>query len=93
VKEPPTPIPFEEFRHLVAQELHVEESLVVPEASFVENLFADSIRLVEMMLVLAEKGISIPFEEAWSVRTVGDAYRLYTRHVGLDASTATPQPP
>lgn len=92
MKEPPRPIPFEEFRHLVAQELHVEESLVVPEASFVENLYVDSIRLVELMLILAEKGIAIPFEEAWSVRTVGDAYRLYTSHVGLDASTSSPAP-
>ena len=89
MKEPLTPIAFEEFRHLVAQELHVEESLVVPEASFVDDLFADSIRLVELMLVLGEKGIEIPFEEAWSVKTVGDAYRLYSRHVGRDSSTAS----
>jgi acyl carrier protein len=89
VKEPPRPITFEVFRRLVAQELHVDESLVVPDASFVEDLFADSIRLVELMLVLAEKGIAIPFDEAWSVRTVGDAYRLYTRHVGLDAPASS----
>ncbi|MGD0726502.1 MAG: acyl carrier protein [Spirochaetia bacterium] len=92
MKEPPTPIPFEQFRHLVAQELHVDESLVVPEASFVEDLFTDSIRLVELMLILGEKGIAIPFEEAWNVRTVGDAYRLYSSHAGLDASTASSAP-
>ena len=83
------PITFEEFRRLIARELHIEESLIVPEASFVEDLYADSIRLVEMMLRLAEEGVTIPMEEAWNVKTVGDAYRVYSSHAGLSAS---PQP-
>jgi acyl carrier protein len=82
-------ITFEEFRRLIARELHIEESLIVPEASFVEDLYADSIRLVEMMLRLAEEGVTIPMEEAWNVKTVGDAYRVYSSHAGLGAS---PQP-
>jgi acyl carrier protein len=82
-------ITFEEFRSLIARELHIEESLVVLEASFVENLYADSIRLVEMMLHLAEEGVTIPMEDAWNVKTVGDAYRVYSNHAGLGAS---PQP-
>lgn len=82
VSQPGTPMSFEEFRRVIAQELQVEESTVVPEASFVEDLFADSIRLVEMMLHMAEKGIGFPIEEAWGVRTVGDAYQLYCRHAG-----------
>jgi acyl carrier protein len=91
VKDPRNPIPFEEFRHLIARELHVEETLVVPEASFVDDLFADSIRLVEMMLRLREEGITIPMEEAWNVRTVGDAYRVYSSHV--DDNDDTEKPP
>ncbi|HHS97740.1 MAG TPA: acyl carrier protein [Chloroflexi bacterium] len=71
-------ITFEEFRRIIAEELDVDENLVVPEASFVEDLMADSIQLVEMMLRLEEMGIEIPMEKAWQVRTVGDAYRLYT---------------
>ncbi len=71
-------ITFEEFRRIVAEELDVDESKVLPEASFVEDLMADSIQLVEMMLSLEERGILIPIEMAWQVRTVGDAYRLYT---------------
>jgi acyl carrier protein len=89
VKDPSNPITFEEFRHLIAKELHVEERLVVPEASFVDNLYADSIRLVELMLRLKNQGIIIPMEEAWNVRTVGDAYRLYSRSAG----TSTSPPP
>jgi acyl carrier protein len=73
------PISFEEFRRLIAAELHVSEGLVTEEASFTETLYADSIRLVEMMLKLTERGIRIPLEEAWDVHTVGDAYRLYCR--------------
>jgi acyl carrier protein len=73
------PITFEEFRRLVATELHVEEARVVESASFVDDLYADSIRLAELMVRLADRGVSIPLEEAWNVRTVGDAYRVYSR--------------
>ena len=71
------PLPFEEFRHLIAQELKIEESKVVPEASFIRDLAADSLLLVEMLLRMEELGIRIPLEEAWDMETVGDAYRLY----------------
>jgi len=76
------PITLDEFRRLIARELHVDESRVKPEASFVDDLYADSIRLVEMMLHLKEKGIIIPMEEAWNVKTVGDAYKVYAAHAG-----------
>ena len=79
----PGPISFEEFRRLIAVELHVSEGLVTEEASFTETLYADSIRLVEMMLKLSEQGIRIPLEEAWDVHTVGDAYRLYCRKAAV----------
>lgn len=71
------PISFEEFKRILAKELQVDESKVVPDASFVEDLFVDSIKLVELMLRLEEEGINIPLESAWDVETVGDAYRLY----------------
>ncbi len=82
------PISFDEFRQMVARELHVEESLVVEDASFTDTLYADSIRLVEMMLRLSEQGIRIPLEEAWDVVTVGDAYRLYSRKLGQGSTPA-----
>lgn len=70
---------FEEFRRLLAEELDADESKLSPEACFVEDLMVDSIQLVEMMLSLEERGIQIPVEMAWQVRTVGDAYRLYVQ--------------
>ncbi len=71
-------ISFEEFKHLLARELQVEESRLVPEASFVSDLQVDSIKLVDMMLSLEEMGIKIPMESAWDVQTVGDAYKVYS---------------
>ena len=80
-KSSDTPITFEEFKHLVAQGLQVDESTIVPEASFVTDLMVDSIKLVELMLGLEENGITIPMEAAWDVQTVGDAYRVYKESV------------
>ncbi|MFQ6101147.1 MAG: acyl carrier protein [Anaerolineae bacterium] len=71
------PIPFEKFRRIIAEELQVEEGKVVREASFLDDLLADSIQMVELMLRMEEMGISIPMEAAWEVKTVGDAYHLY----------------
>jgi len=70
-------VPFEEFTHLLAEELQIEESKLVPEASFVTDLQVDSIKLVDLMLSLEERGITIPMESAWDVQTVGDAYQVY----------------
>ena len=73
-------ISFEEFKHLLAEGLQIDENKVVPEASFVTDLLVDSIKLVEMMLLLEEMGINIPMEAAWDIQTVGDAYQIYRQH-------------
>ena len=79
------PISFEEFRRLIAEELQVEESKIGQESSFIRDLLADSIQLVELMLRMEEIGVDIPVDAAWEVETVGDAYRLYTEHVRVGA--------
>ncbi len=85
--DPPerTPMTFQEFRRIIARELQVEEHKVVHEASFMEDLSADSIQLVSLMLRMEELGIGIPLEAAWEVETVGDAYQLYRENVGSQA--------
>lgn len=70
-------ISFEEFKRLIAEELQVEESKITQESSFIRDLLADSIQLVELMLRMEEMGVDIPVDAAWEVETVGDAYRLY----------------
>lgn len=81
---------FEQFRSVIAKELMVPKDKVVPQASFVEDLLVDSIRMVEMMLKLEEMGMEIPLEAAWSIETVKDAYELYVQQAQDRATTAGP---
>jgi acyl carrier protein len=76
---PKKPLSFEEFKHVLAEQLKVEEGKITQEASFIEDLMVDSIQLVDLMLSLEEMGIEIPLEAAWDVETVGDAYQVYQR--------------
>ena len=75
----PEALTFERFQTIIAEELMVPEEKVTADASFIEDLLVDSIRMVEMMLKLEEEGMSIPLEAAWSIDTVGDAYREYAK--------------
>jgi len=74
---PNTALSFEEFRAILAEELVLPPEKLVPEASFVQDLQVDSLALASMMLRLEELGVSIPFESAWEIQTVSDAYRCY----------------
>ena len=66
-------IPGEVLR-LVCKRLDVAEDQVKPEASFIDDLGADSLALVELTLVFEEMfDIEIPDEEAQKMRTVRDA--------------------
>ena len=77
----PNNLTFEGFRGFIARELMIDKEKVVPEASLIDDLLVDSIRMVEMMLRLEEQGMSIPLEAAWSIETVGDAYEQYKAHI------------
>src|SRR5436853_419036 len=60
-------------RKVLAEQLAVDESQVVPDARFAEDLNADSLDLVEAVLALEEEwGIEIPEEEMDGVKTVGE---------------------
>jgi acyl carrier protein len=72
---------FAEFRDVVAEQLKVENAYVTRESSFINDLYADSIRMVELMLRLEEMDISIPAGAVWQMQTVGDAYDYYCEHV------------
>lgn len=61
-------------RKIIAEQLDVEESKLVPEASFVEDLGADSLDTVELVMALEEQfGTEIPDEDAQKIITVQDA--------------------
>jgi acyl carrier protein len=65
---------FEEVRTLVAEQLSVDKSIVTENASFEEDLRADSLTLVELLMALEEKFDlpDIPEEEADKIKTVAD---------------------
>jgi acyl carrier protein len=62
-------------KEIIVQQLGVSENEVVPEAKFVDDLGADSLDLVELVMALEEEyGTEISDEEAEKIVTVGDAY-------------------
>ncbi len=66
-----------ETRRVIRQQLHVDEARLTPEATFIEDLGADSLSLVELTLALEEEfDIDITDEDAEKIRTVHDAIRF-----------------
>ena len=64
----------ERVKKIIAEQLGVEEDEVTSEASFVEDLGADSLDTVEFVMALEEEfGIEIPDEDAEKILTVGKA--------------------
>jgi acyl carrier protein len=66
---------------IVVDKLGVEETEVKPEASFTNDLGADSLDTVELIMELEKEfGISIPDNEAEKIATVGDAITYIEEH-------------
>ncbi len=67
---------------IVAEQLGVEESKVTPDASFVNDLNADSLDTVELVMALEEEfECNIPDEEAEKLTTVGEAIEYIKSHL------------
>ena len=65
---------FEKVKEIVIEQLGVEAEAVTPEASFIGDLEADSLDIVEFMMALEEEfDIEIPDEDTEKLTTVGDA--------------------
>jgi len=64
----------ERLKKLIVELLEVEETKVVPEASFIDDLGADSLDLIEFITAAEDAfGIEIPDEDAEKIQTVQDA--------------------
>lgn len=65
---------FEKIKAVIVDQLGIDESAVTMDASFVDDLGADSLDIVELIMGLeTEFDIEIPDEEAENIITVGDA--------------------
>jgi acyl carrier protein len=69
------------LKKIIADQLSVGEDEVVPEASFIDDLNADSLDLVELIMSLEEEfGVKISDEDAEKIRTVQDAMDYLHEH-------------
>jgi acyl carrier protein len=84
---------FERVRKIIAEQLGVEEDDIKPNTSFVEDLNADSLDLVELIMSLEEEfgqggqGFEISDEDAEKIVTVQDAVSYITEHIGDDETS------
>jgi acyl carrier protein len=72
----------EEVRKIIVTQLDISEEEVVPEASFTDDLNADSLDLVELVMAMEEKfDIEIPDDEAEKISTVQSAITTIANHL------------
>jgi len=77
----------DKVRAIIAEQLGVKLEEVTPQASFIDDLGADSLDTVELVMALEEEfGIEIPDEEAEKMVTVGDAIKYIDEKAGQKAS-------
>ena len=73
---------FEEVKEIIVDLLNVDESKITPEAKFREDLEADSLDLVELIMAFEDKfGGEISDEDAQQISTVGDVVKYINDHM------------
>jgi acyl carrier protein len=71
----------EKVKQIIAEQLGVDENDISPSSSFVDDLGADSLDTVELVMALEEGfSIEIPDEDAEKIRTVNDAMEYIDKH-------------
>ena len=71
----------DKVKSIIVEQLGVDEEEVTPDASFVDDLGADSLDTVELVMAFEEEfGMEIPDEEAEKLQTVRDAVNYIQQH-------------
>ena len=71
----------QKVKNIIADQLGVGEEEIKPAASFIEDLGADSLDIVELVMAMEEEfEVEIPDEEAENIKTVQDAVNYVTTH-------------
>ncbi len=74
-------VTFERLQDIIAETLKVDKERVTAEASFQDDLKADSLDLVELIMAFEDEyGVEIPDEDAQKIRTVGQALEYVQAH-------------
>jgi len=70
-------------KEIIVEQLGVDANEVTPEASFIDDLGADSLDTVELVMAFEDEfGLEIPDEEAEKLTTVGDALNYLKEKIG-----------
>jgi len=71
------------IKEIIVEQLGVDESEITPNASFIDDLGADSLDTVELVMAFEEEfDIEIPDEDAEKIRTVQDVIDYLSKHTG-----------
>jgi acyl carrier protein len=73
----------DKVKKIIVDQLGVDENEITPEASFIDDLGADSLDTVELIMAFEEEfNLEIPDEEAEKLTTVGDALKYLNEKLG-----------
>ena len=73
---------FEKIQQIIAEKLSIDASEVTPDASFIDDLNADSLDIVELIMALEDElDMEIPDEDVEGFKTVGDVVEYVKNHV------------
>ncbi|MGQ9472493.1 MAG: acyl carrier protein [Candidatus Caldatribacteriaceae bacterium] len=74
---------FSKVKEIIVDQLGIDEEEVTPEASFIDDLGADSLDIVELIMAFEEEfDIEIPDEDAEKITTVGEAVEYIESKIG-----------
>ncbi len=72
---------FDKVKRIIAEQLSIDEEDITMDSSFIEDLGADSLDIVELVMALEEEfDLVIPDEDAEKIRTVGDVVKYIQEH-------------